>query len=306
MDAKTDLPGGDAMSEYRARARYFTPQNAFKRKQPPVPAARFVAERKRALDPNTPTGWIPLDLGPQMGMDYPATAPHILVRYGVIRAGEKLASRFRASGEFYFVIRGRGESRSGRNTIAWSEGDVFTLPGGNETIHSAIGGDAIIYVGTDEPALAFNHLQPPAPGDEAAEAVLYRADEISAEVEKLYQRNRDADLAGQALFLSTDAGDRYGTVTPAMIATITTLEAGGDQRPHRHNAVAIQLVVQGEGCYSVCDGVRSDWEPFDVLVTPPGAVHSLANRGDKTLRAFIFQDSGLYYYLRATGFSFAD
>jgi gentisate 1,2-dioxygenase len=307
MDSNIGAPAAEGTrTVYTDRARYFTPQNAFNRKQPPVPAHVFEAERARAFDPATPTGFIPLDVGAQMDMDYPATAPHILSRYAVIRAGESLRSSFRASGEVYFVIKGNGETRNRADTIRWSAGDVFSLPGGAETEHRALGGDAILYLGTDEPALAFNHLQPPAEGDQAAYAVHFTAGVIDETIRGMYEREPAPDLAGHAIFLSTEAGSRYGTFTPAMISTITTLDPGSDQRPHRHNAVAVQLCIEGEGSYAMCDGKRIDLKAFTVSITPPGAVHSLHNRGDRMLRLFIMQDSGMFYYYRTTGFSFGD
>ncbi len=57
--------------------------------------------------------------------------------YVRICAGERLATRFKASGELYYVIAGRGRTQQGEATIEWGPGDVFCLPGGAESRHVA-------------------------------------------------------------------------------------------------------------------------------------------------------------------------
>lgn len=307
MDSNVGAPVAEgSRTVYTDRARYFTPQNAFNRKQPVIPAHIFAAERDKAFDPSTPTGFIALDIGAQLEMPYPATAPHILSRYAVIRKGDTLRSTFRASGEVYYVISGRGESRNRADVIRWAAGDVFSFAGGAQTEHRSLDGDALLYLGTDEPFLAFNHLQPPAEGEPAALAVHFPSSVIDQTIKGMYEREPAPDLAGHAIFLSSEQGSRYGTFTPAMISTITTLNAGADQRGHRHNAVAIQMPIDADSCYAVCDGKRVDLKPYTVSITPPGAAHSLHNRGKGLLRLFIMQDSGMFYYYRTTGFSFTD
>ena len=54
----------------------------------------------------------------------------MLARYARIRAGERLTTRFVASGALYYVIAGSGETVQGADAIAWDEGDAFCLPGG--------------------------------------------------------------------------------------------------------------------------------------------------------------------------------
>lgn len=78
------------------------------------------------------------------------------------------------------------------------------------------------------------------------------------------------------------------------------------QRPHRHNSVAVSLVIQGEHCYSLIDGERKDWAPWATTITPPVSVHSHHNDGDELAMFLIVQDGGLYYHARAMGFEFVD
>ena len=122
---------------YTQRARYYSSLDGFNIQKPRIPAHIFRAERDRAFDPATPTGLIACDLSRELEIGFPATAPLALARYARIRAGERLATRFAASGALYYVIAGSGESAQGGDVIAWDEGDAFCLPGGGETVHAA-------------------------------------------------------------------------------------------------------------------------------------------------------------------------
>ena len=158
---------------YTRRARYFDSGNAFNIKYPPVPCHQFLEERDRALEPATGTALIPLDLSEPLEIDFPVTTPLILTCYARVRAGDALTTRFKASGELYYAIAGAGETTKGADRIQWAAGDVFCLPGGGEAIHAAADQDCVLWIITNEPELAFEHLEPPQPGDAVTEAVHY-------------------------------------------------------------------------------------------------------------------------------------
>jgi gentisate 1,2-dioxygenase len=283
------------------RARFTTPVNVFRTRQPAVPAHAFHAERDAALAPDAPTGLIDLDLAPELGMAFPATSPAMLCRYLVVRRGDRFATRRHSTGTIHHVLRGSGETVVGDETIEWRSGDTMLLPGGIDLEHRAGTEAALLFLADDEPALRFYGATPPA---SPRAPILYRRTEVEHQFDDVYQRDADEDLAGKAVFLTHDGGGDYGTASPSMVAVFNSLESGADQRAHRHNAAAISLVLQGEGVHSFADGVRSDWLPWLVLVTPPTALHSIHNRGSAQMRVLTMQDSGLFYYLRATGFSF--
>src|SRR5215470_9495389 len=97
-------------SPHTKHARYYASGEGFNIKHSRVPAHTFLAERDVALSAATPTGLIALDLSGSLDIEAPATTPLVLARYARIRAGETLTTRFTASGEIYYVIRGAGES----------------------------------------------------------------------------------------------------------------------------------------------------------------------------------------------------
>jgi gentisate 1,2-dioxygenase len=300
------VPASRADTVYTRRARYFDSSNAFALKYPPVPCHQFLAERDRALDPASPTGLVPLDLSVPLGLEFPATTPLIMTYYARLRAGERLATQFKASGELYYVIAGRGETRNGEAVISWEPGDVFCLPGGGASAHQAGAEDGVLWVITNEPELAFEHLEPPAAGNAVTEAVHYPAAEIASQLARVAGKLEGQKIAGLALVFSSTAQLRRRNVLPSLTLAVNQLPPGEFQRPHRHNSAAITLSIQGQGCYSMIGGRRVDWQEHAIMVTPPGDVHSHHNDGSEWMTCLIVQDGGLHYHCRTMEFDYAD
>ncbi len=205
------------------------------------------------------------------------------------------------------MISGSGETVAGGERIAWGPGDVMVLPGGQAVEHRASdGAAAVLWTVTNEPALAFERLNPPAPGSAAIDPVHYTAAEIAHQVEVLQALPALADQAGVALIFSAERTADSRNAMPSLTLALNTLAPGGAQRAHRHNAAAITLCVEGEGCFSMIDGHRIDWSPFATMVTPPGDVHSHHNGGPRGARFLIVQDGGWHYHARTMGFAFAE
>jgi gentisate 1,2-dioxygenase len=221
-----------------------------------------------------------------------------------IRSGERLRTAFAASGEIYYVMRGKGESRSGGDVIAWGQGDVFCLPGGGETTHRAGAADCLLFVATNEPLLAFERLRPPLPGQAVVETTHWPAEQIERRFQTIWQRPITEHTTGTSVQFSSAALAPSTNTIPSINTAINTLEAGRDQRPHRHNGVAVTLAIQGEGIYSMVDGERVDWVDGAAQITPATSLHSHHNRGSTRMRSFVVQDEGLHQYTRTPGFSF--
>jgi gentisate 1,2-dioxygenase len=285
---------------------YYTPPNSFTFSLPRVPAHRFVAERESALTFHAPTGLIPLDLSAQLQTGFPATTPMMLMRYARLEPGAALATDLLASGEIWYVIRGRGRTARGAMAIDWQAGDLFCLPGGEASRHEAGDGGALLYVATNEPQLAFERLRPPSPGDAAFEPVHYPAQEIARQLERLCAERGHEDIAGKAVLFTSQAMQRTRTCFPSISVGLNIFEPGDEQRAHRHNAAAVTLCLQAKpGAHSLIDGKRVDWEDLLVMITPPGASHSHHNQSSEPMLGLVIQDGGLYYHTRAVGFSFA-
>ena len=268
-----------------------------------MPRRQFLAECERAFDPEAPTGLIPLDASDALETPYAATTPSLLAQYLRLRSGESLATEQRASGEVYLVMHGAGRSRNDGDTVAWREGDVFCFAAGERTLHVADDADSLLFCVSDAPLVAFQGLAPSAPGDSMIETVHWPAEAIDRHLESVYLRTRTENEAGRAVLFSSRALAPARNILPMMVAAINTLEAGGDQRPHRHNGVAITLALQGEGVYSLIEDERIDWVTGAAQITPATELHSHHNRGSGRMRSLVIQDEGLHYYTRTPGFS---
>ena len=293
----------DRQSIYALRAEYHDPAFAFDFKWPPIPRRQFLAERDRAYDPATVTAEVPLDISSDLGTNYPATTPLIFCRYLRIAAGQQYASHYQASGEIFFVIEGTGQSVNGDDRIEWGKGDLFCFPGGRRTMHRAGQVDCLLFCATNEPQLAFEHLQPPRPGNEVIQTVHYPAEKIAQQFEPVFARPRTSTDSGQALLFSSAAVGQCRNTLPSINVVINTLEAGGDQRAHRHNGVAVTLALECEGVYSMVEGDRIDWSRGAAQITPSTEFHSHHNRGSQRMVSLVIQDEGLHYYTRTPGFS---
>jgi gentisate 1,2-dioxygenase len=289
-------------SPYTAQARFYASGEGFNITHSRIPAHVFRAERDAALSPATPTGLIALDLGGPLDIDFPATTPLILARYAKIRAGETLTTRFTASGEIYYVIVGAGESRFGGDALAWEAGDAFCLPGGATTTHTAEGSGAVLWVVTNEPQLAFEGAQAPAPGQAPIVAAHFPGDEIRRQLDWIHAQP-PGRTTGKAVSLGNAALEKQRTCLPSFTLAMNSLAPRESQRAHRHNAVAVTLIVQGEDAYSMIEGARVPWERHTVMITPPGDAHSHHNDGGARALFLIVQDGGLHYHTRTMGFS---
>src|SRR5262249_7919324 len=111
---------------------------------------------------------------------------------------------------------------------------------------------------------------------------------------------------GKSINLGNVALESSRTTTPSFTFALNSLLPGEAQRGHRHNAVAVTLVLAGERCYSLIDGERADWERHTVMITPPTAFHSHHNDGSELALFLIVQDGGVYYHCRTMGFSYKE
>jgi gentisate 1,2-dioxygenase len=289
----------------QARARYFNSGNAFTRQLSPVPTAYFIREPALALDPATSTGLIPCDLSGALNCPFPATTPFMLARYARIRPYDRLTTRFVASGSLWYVIAGRGTTAGSGETIAWQPGDIFVLPGGDAHHHRAGPEGAVFWLVSNEPQLAFEEIKTVAPGVAPTRMVHYPAGEIRRQLDRIYQVAMGTAAAGFAIVFSSDAQLLNRSILPSLSVDLSTLPPGRSQRAHRHNSVALALIIQGDGVYSLVGGERRDWAPWMTAVTPPGEIHSVHNEGNKLAMCLTAQDAGLHRYARTMGFAFA-
>lgn len=296
---------GTGSHAWNRRARFFNSGNAFALDLSPVPSVSFLDERDRAFDPATPTGLIDMDLSAALDLPFPATTPLVLSRYAVIRAGDTLPVRVRASTQLLCILQGRGSTAVAGEAVQWKAGDVLALPGAAHAEHSA-SEDAVAWLLSDEPSLGFLDVDPVELARATLQPVHYLAEDLARELDAVYQHPDADSFPGYAVVLSHQALEHTRNIHPTMTLALNSLPAGRSQRPHVHNAMALTLCLQGEGCHSLVDGERKNWSRHAVMVTPPGAAHSHHNEGSRRMQSWVVQDGGLHYHARTTGFAYAD
>jgi gentisate 1,2-dioxygenase len=277
---------------------------------PSVPHAEFSA----TLHEQGPTRVIPLDLSRQLGCPGPATSPSLCANFLHIRPGESIRVQPNASSQLYFVMRGRGQTQFGDTQFPWGTGDFVTLPAGNAAVHQAEN-DAALYWVHDEPMVRYLGARAESP---TFRPTLYRAEEARAELAKAEADPEAQRRSRISVLLANRACDQTLTVTPTLWAMLGVLPVGDVQAPHRHQSVALDLIIDCKpGCYTlvgkdlddrgrIIDPERVDWKPASAFVTPPGLWHTHFNESGSAAYLLPIQDAGLQTYLRTLDIRFSD
>jgi len=252
-----------------------------------------------------------------LGCAGPATSPGLCASFVRVRAGEAVLTDANATSHLFFVMRGSGTSSPAAGaadpaTIPWKAGDLFTLPARSRMLHAA-SEDAALYWVNDEPLLRYLGAEATqrqfTPTLYAREAILEALDGVLRDPSSA-TANRLSVLLGNRLFPHTM------TVTHVIWAMFGLLPVGALQAPHRHQSVALDLVVDARpGCYtmvgqtldrdgSIKDGIRVDWKPHSAFVTPPGLWHSHHNESGQPAHILPIQDAGLHTFLRTLNILF--
>lgn len=302
--ATEDWTGDARFYEYTKAANPITPELS-----PRVPIRSFPAD----VHKGDTTTIIPLDLSYELEInDGPATSPALCASFIHIVSGEQVGTEPVATSELYHVIRGQGSSIVNGETVTWSTGDTFVLPAQAESTHFAIA-DAALYWVTDEPLLRYLGV---VPNTRRFRPTLFRAERAQRELAAIAANPLASDRNRISVLLAGAAHPRTLTATHTLWAMYGLLPHGAFQRPHRHQSVALDLILDCEpGCYSllgaridtngdIIDPVRVDWEPGGAFVTPPGMWHAHVNESNSDAHLFPVQDAGLQTYLRSLDIRF--
>ncbi|MEM7252546.1 MAG: cupin domain-containing protein [Pseudomonadota bacterium] len=291
----------NASDRPESRARFEDPENFFAFKWPEVPRHLFVKEREQAFAETAKTGEIALDVSDQLQTPYAATTPLLLARYVVVRANTTLDVDRLASAEIFYVMKGRGESAGHGDTMAWDAGDVFMFPGG--AVQHRAETDAVLFTVCNEPLLRYESCVPNPAGHARVFPTVWKKSETDRHFEPILNRPDTEETAGRALQLTTAAMSPAKHPVPTINVAFNTLEPGKNQRPHRHNGVAITLAIVGDGVHSMIEDQQVDWQNGVAMITPATELHSHHNRGERRMESIVFQDEGLHFYTRTPGFS---
>jgi gentisate 1,2-dioxygenase len=277
---------------------------------PSMPIQAFPAK----LHKGGPTRMVPLDLSVPLGIEPgPATSPALLATFIHIRPGERVSTAPNATSELYYVIRGSGLTLVNGDAVTWSRGDFITLPALSRSTHYAEQ-DAALYWVTDEPLLRYL-------GAQATEVrfapTKFDAATAKAELERVASDPHAAQRSRVSILLANANQTQTLTITHVLWAMFGVVPAGSEQRPHRHQSVALDLCVEASpGCYTLLgtqlnekgeidNPTRVDWTPGSAFTTPPGLWHAHFNESTEPSWVIPIQDAGLQTYLRSLDIRFA-
>jgi gentisate 1,2-dioxygenase len=277
---------------------------------PQVPITRFSPE----IYTGQPTGVVPLDLSKQLGITTgAATSPALLANFVRVCAGEHIDTNPNATSQLYYVLYGRGFAAIDGRLVRWEKGDFLTLPAGARSVFYADAETAMYWV-HDEPLLRYLGAQA---RDPKFRATKFRRADAVAKLEDIASRPGANEKSRVSVLLANANQEQTLTITHVLWAMFGVLPAGQQQRPHRHQSVALDLILDAPptGCYTllgtrlddrgeIVDPVRVDWQAGGAFTTPPGMWHAHYNETETPAHLIPIQDAGLQTYLRSLDIKF--
>lgn len=273
-----------------------------------VPLADFPHD----LHESGPTRIIPFDLSQQLACEGPATSPVLCANFIRICPGERVRTEVNATSELFYVIRGQGSTKLRGDEIAWSQGDFITLPAQCAAEHHA-DTDAAFYWVHDAPLLRYLGAQANVP---RFKPTVYPHERAIKELEKVEHDPEAASRSRVSVLLANKTFPQTRTITHVIWAMFGVLPKDAVQLAHRHESVALDLIVDCQpGCYTLIgheldeqgnikNGQRADWKPGSAFVTPPGLWHSHHNESGHPAHLIPIQDAGLHTHLRTLDIHF--
>jgi gentisate 1,2-dioxygenase len=280
----------------------------------PIPYRSWGAE----LHSTGPSGVIPLDLSAELGVPGPATSPSLAAHFIRIEAGEGVRAAAIATSSLFFVLSGAGccrfRDQDDDTAIAsWTEGDLFVLPAGGTPLLEAER-TSVLYWVHDAPLLSYLGVTPSGPRFEPTH---YSASWLRSELENLADQPGSQSSNRISLLLANRDLPSTRTVTHVLWAMYGIVPAGSTQPPHRHQSVALDLIINCHpGVYTLVgteldaagqirNPKRIDWHSGGAFITPPGHWHSHVNESGQPAWFLPIQDAGLQTYLRSLDIRFA-
>jgi len=284
----------------------------------PIPAIQWGAE----LHEQGGTRIVPLDNSQAIATTCPATTPGLLASFVHVRPGDAIVTEADATSQLFFVMRGSGTSQladtigSGghpSDDLPWQAGDLFTLPAGCRATHVA-GDDAALYWVHDGPLIHYLGATASRP---RFSPTLYPREQIRRALDAVAHDPSSATANRISVLLGNRVFPQTLTITHVVWAMFGLLPVNAVQSPHRHQSVAVDLVVDAKpGCYTLvgekldATGAiekpkRFDWKPHSAFVTPPGLWHSHHNESGHPAHILPIQDAGLHTFLRTLDIRFS-
>jgi gentisate 1,2-dioxygenase len=166
----------------------------------------------------------------------------------------------------------------------------------------------------DEPLMRYLGAEATQPRFEATK--FRRADAV-AKLEEIAGRPGANEKSRVSVLLANADQEQTLTITHVLWAMFGVLPPNQVQRPHRHQSVALDLILDApaSGCYTllgtrldaggdIVDPIRVDWRAGCAFTTPPGMWHAHYNETDEPAHLIPVQDAGLHTHLRSLDIKF--
>ncbi len=273
------------------------------------------------LHASGPSAILPLDLSHQLGCAAPATSPALAAHFLRLLAGESLKAASVSSSSLFYVWKGRGELHrppisAGIDAepfqLSWNQGDVFVLPAGTTPLLQAEE-ESVLYWVHDGPLLRYLGVEPTLARFSPCH---YPAQRLEVELQRLLEDPGASRANRLSILLGHDELPATRTVSHTLWAMLGLVPDGAIQPAHRHQSVAIDLIIDCDpGCYTlvgteidahgtILNPTRVDWQSGGVFITPPGHWHAHGNESGRQARLLPIQDAGLHTYLRSLDIRF--
>jgi len=275
----------------------------------PIPCHRWSA----SLHQSGGTAILPLDLSGELGCSGPATSPALAAHFLRIIAGEGLKLAANATSSLIYVLQGEGELGWNGESLNWKCGDLLVTPAGGTPLLQA-DQTSVLYWVHDGPLLDFLGV---APCSASFAPTHYPSALLEKELNQLLADPSASRSNRLSLLLANQDLPQSRTVTHTLWAMLGVVPAGVIQPPHRHQSVALDLIIDCDpGCHTlvgteidsngqIVNAQRIDWEPGGAFITPPGHWHAHVNTSTRQARLLPIQDAGLHTYLRSLDIRFA-
>ena len=294
--------------QWEAQADFREYMSAVNPAMPKIDVVAFPA----SIHQKGPTKVTSFDLSNTLETSYPATTPNLMANFVRICKGEVLSTDAKATSQMFYVIQGAGRTQmtDGSGTIEWKAGDLFTLPAVEEALHTASQDSAIYWV-HDSPLLQYLGVSPAV---KRFEPVLYTKERLENELTKVRSEGTHRNRTG--ILLSNPNFPHTMTLTHTLWSLYNSLPAGVEQKPHRHNSVALDFcVAAGPDTYTLIsqeideegnlvDPIKAVWEPGALFITPPGWWHSHHNHSTEDAIVLPIQDAGIIMNMQVLDFQY--
>jgi hypothetical protein len=173
--------------------------------------------------------------------------------------------------------------------------------------------DTAFYLVHDEPLLQYLGVKADI---QRFKPTLYTSEDSLRELAKVKTAAAAANRNRISVLLANKEIDRTLTVTHTLWAMLGVLPQNAVQLPHRHQSVALDLILDCDpGCYTlvgtsiadtgeIINPTKVEWQPYSVFITPPGYWHAHYNESASEAHLIPMQDAGLQTYLRTLDIKF--